>query len=58
MREMRKAAPWTEMLAKAIATVLREDRLEEEMAVPMRVEPNGAVRRRGYAGNTQIGVIV
>jgi hypothetical protein len=44
---MRKAAPWTEMQAKLIATGFRELSWFESIAVEMRVLPNGAVRSNG-----------
>jgi len=46
------------MEATLIATALIEASCCESIAATMRELPNGAVRSRGYAGNTHMGVMV
>jgi hypothetical protein len=55
---IRKAAPWTDTQAKLTATAFKDLSWPLLTAAVMRVLPKGAVRSKGYAGNTQIGVIV
>jgi hypothetical protein len=58
MREIKQPVPWVVIAEKAIAgasSTLIRPVLE---AAAMRLLANGAVSIRGYAGNTQVGVIM
>lgn len=58
MKAIRKPVPWTQTEARLMATALMEDSCCELMAADTRALPKGAVRSRGYAGNTHVGVMV
>lgn len=58
MNAIKKPVPWTVVEARLMAGALTCSKCCELMAEAMRVLPKGAVRSRGYAGKTHIGVMV
>lgn len=58
MNAIRKPVPWVATQARLIAMALMVESWPESMAAEIRELPKGAVRSRGYAGNTHMGVMV
>jgi hypothetical protein len=54
----RNPVPWIQTAPKAIAMEFMRAAAAELGRASIRFEANGAIRRRGYAGKTQIGVMV
>jgi hypothetical protein len=54
----RNPMPWIQIAARAIASEFIRKAAAVVGRASMRFAANGAVRRRGYAGNIQMGVIV
>jgi hypothetical protein len=55
---MRNPAPCRHIAARAIVSEFTREAAAAVGKASMRFAANGAVRRRGYAGNIQMGVIV
>jgi hypothetical protein len=54
----RNPVPWRQIAARAIASELIREAAAAVGRASMRFAANGAVRRRGYAGKIQMGVMV
>jgi hypothetical protein len=58
IKAIRQPVPWVVAAPNATAVVLRDRRWPALSAEAMRLAARGAVRRRGYAGKTHVGVIM
>ena len=58
IKAIRQPVPWVVTAQRATAGELRRAMWPDLSAAAMRLAAKGAVRRSGYAGKTQVGVMV